>query len=74
MARLIYSMIQSLDGYVADVAGRFDWAEPDEQVHSFANELQRTRCLPSGVRLDLQLVDQRRFDNGTVYVSYRPVG
>jgi dihydrofolate reductase len=33
-----------------------------------------TRCMPDGIRLDLQLVDQRRFDNGTVYVSYRPVG
>ena len=186
MARLIYSMIQSLDGYVADAAGKFDWAEPDEQVHSFANELQRTvdmnlygrrmyevmsawetlgtlgdvppyieefgelwrasdkviysttldatctartrivrefepnairrmkdevggdisiggpglaaqaiaaglvdayqlfvvpvvvgggtRCLPDGIRLNLQLVDQRLFDNGTVYLSYRPVG
>ena len=42
MAKLVYSMIQSLDGYVADAAGKFDWAEPDEQVHSFANELQRT--------------------------------
>jgi len=184
MGRLIYSMMQSLDGYVADAAGRFDWAEPDETVHRFANELQRTvgtnllgrrmyevmsawetlgtqgdepayieefgelwrasdkvvysttlgsvsaartrversfepdavrqmkreladdisiagptlaaqaiaaglvdayqlfvvpvvvgggtRCLPDGIRLDLQLVDQRRFDNGTVYVSYRP--
>lgn len=186
MARLIYSMIQSLDGYVADAAGKFDWAEPDESVHTFANQLQRsvgtnllgrrmyevmsawetlgthgdepayieefgelwrasdkvvysttlgsvcaartrierafepdavrrmkdelardisiggptlaahaiaaglvdeyqlfvvpvvvgggTRCLPDGIRLDLQLVDQRRFDNGTVYVSYRSVG
>lgn len=186
MGRLIYSMIQSLDGYVADAAGTFDWAEPDEPVHTFANQLQRpigtnllgrrmyevmsawetlgthgdepayieefgelwrasdkvvysttldsvdsartrierafepdtvrrmkaelagdisiagptlaaqaiaaglvdeyqlfvvpvvvgggTRCLPDGVRLDLQLVDQRRFDNGMVYVSYRPVG
>jgi len=186
MARLIYSMIQSLDGYVADAAGKFDWAEPDEQVHSFANELQRTvdtnlygrrmyevmsawetlgtlgdepayieefgdlwrasdkvvysttldavrtartrierefephairrmkdeisgdmsiggpglaahaiaaglvdeyqlfvvpvvvgggtRCLPDGIRLNLKLVDQRLFDNGTLYVSYRPVG
>ena len=186
MARLIYSMIQSLDGYVADAAGKFDWAEPDQQVHSFANELQRTvgtnlygrrmyevmsawetlgtlgdgsasveefgelwrasdkviysttldgvctartrierqfepdairrmkvevggdmsiggpalagqaiaaglvdgyelfvvpavvgggtRCLPDGIRLNLQLVDQRLFDNGTVYMSYRPVG
>ena len=186
MGRLIYSAIQSLDGYVADAAGKFDWAAPDESVHRFANELQRpigtnlygrrmyevmsawetlgtkgdepayvkeygelwrasdkvvysttlgsvrvartrierafdpdavrrmkdelagdisiggptlaaqaiaaglideyelffvpvvvgggTRCLPEGVRLDLQLVDQRRFGNGTVYASYRPVG
>jgi len=186
MGRLVYSAIQSLDGYVADAAGRFDWAEPDEAVHTFANRLQRpigtnllgrrmyevmsawetlgadgdepayikefgelwrasdkvvysttlesvsaartrierafeadavrrmkdelvgeisiggptlaaqaiaaglvdeyqlfvvpvvvgggTRCLPDGVRLDLQLVDERRFENGTVYLSYRPVG
>ena len=186
MGRLIYSAMQSLDGYVADAAGKFDWAEPDESVHTFANELQRhvgtnllgrqmyevmsawetlgtqgdeptyveefgklwresdkvvysttlgsvraartrierafepdavrrmkdelardlsiggptlaaqaiaaslvdeyqlfvvpvvvgggTRCLPDGIRLDLQLVDQRLFDNGTWYVSYRPVG
>ncbi|HAL29335.1 MAG TPA: deaminase [Coriobacteriia bacterium] len=186
MGRLIYSMIQSLDGYVADAAGKFDWAQPDESVHTFANQLQRpigtnllgrrmydvmaawetlgtggdepayiqefgglwrasdkvvysttldsviaartrierafdpdsvrrmkdelagdisiggptlaaqaiaaglvdayqlfvvpvvvgggTRCLPEGIRLDLQLVDQRRFDNGTVFVSYQPVG
>lgn len=186
MGRLIYSMMQSLDGYVADAAGKFDWAEPDESVHTFANQLQRpvgtnllgrrmygvmsawealgahgdepayiaefgelwrasdkvvysttldsvgaactrlerafesdavrrmkdelagdisiagptlaaqaiaaglvdeyqlfvvpvvvgggTRCLPDGIRLDLELVDQRRFDNGMVYVSYRPVG
>ena len=186
MARLIYSMIQSLDGYVADAAGKFDWAEPDEQVHSFANELQRTidtnlygrrmyevmsawgtlgtlgdepayieefgemwrasdkviysttlaavctartrierefepdairrmkdevsgdisiggpglaahaiaaglvdeyqlfvvpvvvgggtRCLPDGIRLNLQLVDERLFNNGTVYLGYRPAG
>ncbi len=186
MSKLIYSMIASLDGYVADAAGKFDWAEPDEQVHAYANELQRAvgtnlygrrmyevmsawetlgehgdepayikefgelwrasdkvvysttmgsvnaartrleralepdavrqmkdelvgdisiggptlaasaiaaglvdayqlfvvpvvvggglRCLPEGIRLDLQLVDQRRFDNGTVYMSYRPAG
>jgi dihydrofolate reductase len=184
MGRLIYSMMQSLDGYVADAAGRFDWAEPDESVHTFANQLQRsvgtnllgrrmyevmsawetlgtsgdepayvqefgelwrasekvvysttlesvraartrvervflcdavlqmkneladdisiagptlaaqaisaglvdeyqlfvvpvlvgggTRCLPEGVRVDLRLVDLHRFDNGTVYMSYRP--
>jgi dihydrofolate reductase len=41
MAKLIYSMITSLDGYVADEDGKFDWAEPDEEVHSFVNDLSR---------------------------------
>jgi dihydrofolate reductase len=42
MAKLIYSALSSLDGYVADEEGRFDWAEPDEEVHAFVNDLQRT--------------------------------
>ena len=41
MANLIYSTIMSLDGYVADAHGNFEWAEPDEEVHSFVNDLQR---------------------------------
>ena len=41
MAKLIYSAITSLDGYVADEDGRFDWAEPDEEVHTFINDLER---------------------------------
>jgi dihydrofolate reductase len=41
MARLIYSVITSLDGYVADEDGNFDWAAPDEEVHAFVNELER---------------------------------
>jgi dihydrofolate reductase len=41
MAKLIYSAIASLDGYVADADGKFDWAEPDEEVHTFINELER---------------------------------
>ena len=41
MAKLIYSAITSLDGYVADENGNFDWAEPDEEVHTFINELER---------------------------------
>jgi dihydrofolate reductase len=41
MANLIYSAIASLDGYVADEEGNFDWAAPDEEVHSFVNELER---------------------------------
>jgi dihydrofolate reductase len=41
MARLIYSAIASLDGYVEDSQGRFDWGAPDEEVHSFVNDLER---------------------------------
>jgi dihydrofolate reductase len=41
VARLLYSGISSLDGYVADVHGSFSWAEPDEEVHAFVDDLQR---------------------------------
>ncbi len=41
MGELVYSAIASLDGYVADESGRFDWAEPDEEVHAHVNDLQR---------------------------------
>ena len=41
MAKLIYNSIASLDGYVADEEGKFDWAAPDEEVHAFINDLVR---------------------------------
>ncbi|MDQ2743649.1 MAG: dihydrofolate reductase family protein, partial [Chloroflexota bacterium] len=41
MAKLIYSTIMSLDGYIADEDGNFDWAEPDEEIHRFVNDLER---------------------------------
>lgn len=41
MARLIYSAITSLDGYIEDEEGTFDWAEPDEEVFAFVNDLER---------------------------------
>jgi dihydrofolate reductase len=41
MAKLIYSAITSLDGYIADEDGNFDWAVPDEEVHAFINDLDR---------------------------------
>lgn len=41
MAKLIYGAITSLDGYIADEAGNFEWAAPDEEVHAFVNELER---------------------------------
>jgi dihydrofolate reductase len=42
MAHLIYSAMTSLDGYIEDKSGRFDWAEPDEEVHRFVNDLERS--------------------------------
>jgi dihydrofolate reductase len=185
VAKLIYTAIQSLDGYIEDDEGKFGWAEPDAEVHALANDLERPvgtflygrrlyevmvawetveladeppvirdyaeiwraadkivysktlqtvssektrierefdpaavrtlketakndlavggadlaatafaeglvdelhlivvpvvvgggkRSLPDGVRLDLELVDERRFGNGTVYLAYRAAG
>ena len=174
MGKLVYSAIASLDGYIEDEHGKFDWAAPDDEVHAFINELERPvgtylygrrmyetmvawesvdshpyaeiwraaekivysrtlesvasartrierefdadavgrlkgegdvsvggaelaaeairaglvdeyqlflipvivgggkRALPDGVRLDLELLDERRFDSGVVYVRFRP--
>ncbi len=41
MAKLAYSAIASLDGYVADDDGKWDWSTPDEEVHAFLNDLER---------------------------------
>ena len=41
MGKLIYSALASLDGYVADADGKWGWAEPDEEVHAFVNDLER---------------------------------
>jgi dihydrofolate reductase len=41
MGKLMYTTITSLDGYVADADGNFDWGEPDEEVFTFVNDLER---------------------------------
>ena len=41
MAKLIYISNVSLDGYIEDEHGKFDWATPDDEVHAFINELER---------------------------------
>jgi dihydrofolate reductase len=47
MGKLIYSAITSLDGYIEDESGNFEWAAPDEEVHAFVNDLER----PIGIHL-----------------------
>ncbi len=42
MASLIYSAIASLDAYIEDSSGSFEWAAPDEEVHGFVNDLERS--------------------------------
>jgi dihydrofolate reductase len=41
MGKLICTAITSLDGYIADEKGNFDWAAPDAEVHAFINDLER---------------------------------
>ncbi|GAA2723014.1 dihydrofolate reductase family protein [Cellulomonas aerilata] len=41
MGTLVYAANTSLDGYLEDEAGSFDWSEPDEEVHAFWNEHER---------------------------------
>jgi dihydrofolate reductase len=41
MAKLIYDAFTSLDGYVADATGNFDWAELSDAVHAFINSRER---------------------------------
>lgn len=54
MGELIYAMSISLDGYFVDESGKFDWSIPDEEVHSFINDLER------GV--EFQLLGHRLYD------------
>jgi dihydrofolate reductase len=41
VAKLIYTAITSLDGYVADAEGNWDWSAPDDEVHTVVNDLER---------------------------------
>jgi dihydrofolate reductase len=52
--KLIYSMLASLDGYTADEHGNFDWAAPDDEVHSFINDLEQ--------RVEIYLYGRRMYE------------
>jgi dihydrofolate reductase len=66
MAKLIYSAIGSLDGYVEDASGTFEWAAPDEEVHAFFNELER----PIGT----YLYGRRMYETMVFWESVDPEG
>ena len=74
MAKLIYSAIASLDGYVEDERGAFDWVEPDEEVHAFVNDLER----PIGThlygrRMYETMVWWESGDHAAVYQDYAAI-
>jgi dihydrofolate reductase len=64
VGKLIYSAIASLDGYVEDEQGKFDWSAPDEEVHSFVNDLER----PVGT----YLYGRRMYEVMTFWETLRP--
>lgn len=39
---MMYTSLASLDGYIADARGNFDWAEPDDEVHAVVNDIDRS--------------------------------
>lgn len=52
MRKVIYSMLVSLDGYIADAKGDFSWSEPDEELHRlFNNEQKKASALLYGRRM-----------------------
>ena len=42
MVNLVYAINASLDGYIVDEDGKFNWSEPSDDAHLFFNELQRS--------------------------------
>ena len=72
---LVYSVIASLDGYTADAEGKFDWAEPDEEVHAFVNELERgVGTYLYGRRMYETMVYWETYgDQGDVYRDYAEI-
>jgi hypothetical protein len=62
MAKLIYSAIASLDGYIEDEHGKFDWAAPVVGGGK--------RALPDNVRVRVELLAERRFRSGVVHLHY----
>jgi dihydrofolate reductase len=66
MAKLTYTAITSLDGYIEDTEGRFDWSTPDPEVHAYVNDLER----PIGTHL----YGRRMYETMAVWQTIGPEG
>jgi dihydrofolate reductase len=64
MGTLIYTGVTSLDGFVDDARGHFDWAAPSEEVHAFVNDLER--------EVGLYLYGRRMYDVMTYWETSTP--
>jgi dihydrofolate reductase len=64
VTRLSYTALASLDGFIEDEDGRFDWAEPDAEVHQFANELEAT--------IGTHLYGRRMYETMAVWQTIEP--
>ncbi len=74
MARLTYVALASLDGYVEDGEGTFDWAEPDEEVHAFVNDIERpVGTYLYGRRMYETMVWWETGDHAGVYRDYAEI-
>src|ERR1700674_2870542 len=74
MASLSYMAIASLDGYVEDEQGKFDWVEPDEEVHAFCNDLARAWGIELyGRRMYETMVWWETGDHAGVYREYAEI-
>ena len=66
MAKLIYGINTSLDGFMEDEDGNFDWSEPDEEVHQFFNDLMRG--------IGTQLYGRRLYETMAVWETDPTIG
>jgi dihydrofolate reductase len=75
MGKLIYAAIASLDGYVADADGKFDWSAPDEEVHAFVNDLERPigTCLYGRRMYEVMVAWETMADESPVMRDYTEI-
>jgi len=62
MGKLIYSANCSLDGYINDADGNFDWSVPDEELHQAINDMMRP--------MTTMLLGRRMYETLTVWETW----